>query len=106
MKSGRQDFETCAIGVLPSGVELNLGCVFWGHECSFTYKIVWSESAPLPRHGCGTHSQRCRCTSTYSRYPRASQTINIVPQPQKPSNWDPSISPPSHPGGVATEHWP
>ena len=89
----RQDFETCAIGVLSTGVEVNIGCVHWGHTCRFRYFYYLR---PM-RIGVDL---TCGCSSTVIRYPNRNLR-GVTPQPQRPSTWDPIESPPEWPGGIS-----
>jgi hypothetical protein len=95
---GRQDFETCAMGILPSGQEINIGCVHWGHICNFRYESVLIHIHYSTGHGGCFANVECNCSSTIQRYP-GDRLYGITPQPPKPGGWDPSVDQPTWPGG-------
>lgn len=96
----RSDFETCAIGVLPSGLQVNLGCVYWGHECSVEHYITEYIDHIMTNTGV-THClkrNRCDCKleTPIARYP-AGNPESIPSVPQRPTSWDPMHDPETQP---------
>jgi hypothetical protein len=92
---GRQDFETCAIGILPGGRHVNLGCIHWGHECDIEYSLEASYSF-IANTGVTHCVNRCGCKSKIRRYPKG-MTDSIHPVSQKPMTWDPYHDPATQP---------